>query len=109
MNAWNVWKNVDMTVTVKLPFFKILYLRFNLQIGFDHPSSENAFTDGLKINEGVTASTNIIIRKPPTCHLPDDSSVYIGELRASLLALLNVYHSQEISFLILIPYRLCLT
>ena len=41
------------------------------------------------------------IKKPFTCWLPDNSSVYTAELRAILLALKHVYYSKEESFLIL--------
>ena len=41
------------------------------------------------------------IKKPFTCRLPDDSSIYTAELRAILLALRHVYYSKEKSFLIL--------
>ena len=39
--------------------------------------------------------------KPYTCRLPNVSSVFTAELRAILLAVRHVYHSQENSFLIL--------
>ena len=54
--------------------------------------------------EGVAAaavSTKRIKKKPFTCRLPDDSSIYTAELRAILLALKHVYYSEEKSFLIL--------
>ena len=41
------------------------------------------------------------LKKPFTCRLPDDSSIYTAELRAILLALKHVYNSKEKSFLIL--------
>ena len=41
------------------------------------------------------------IKKPFTCRLPDDSSIYTSEFRASLLALRHVYYSKEESFLII--------
>ena len=40
-------------------------------------------------------------KKPFTCRLPDDSSIYTAELRAVLLALKHVYYSKEKSLLIL--------
>ena len=39
-------------------------------------------------------------KKPFTCRLPDDSSIYTAEWRAILLALKHVYYSKEKSFLI---------
>ena len=59
--------------------------------------------DGLKTDEGVAAAavSTKDIRKLYTCHFPDDSCVYTGELRAIVLALRHIYHSQEKSFLIL--------
>ena len=41
------------------------------------------------------------LKKPFTCRLPDDSSIYTAELRDILLALKHVYYSKEKSFSIL--------
>ena len=41
------------------------------------------------------------IRKPYTCRLPDDSSVFTAELRTILLALRHIQHSKEKSSLML--------
>ena len=59
------------------------------------------FTDGSKTEEEVAAAavSTKRIKKPFTCRLPDDSSIY--ELRAILLALKHVYYSKVKSFLIL--------
>ena len=74
-----------------------------LQLASDYPPSEKTCTGGSETVEGVAAAAVCTqnLRKPYTCHLPDDSSVYTGELRAILLALMHVYHSQETSFLFL--------
>ena len=41
------------------------------------------------------------IRKPYTCRLPDDSSIFTAELRAILLALRHMEDSKEKSSLVL--------
>ena len=45
------------------------------------------------------------IKKPFTCRLPDDNSIYTAELRAILLVLKHVYYSLKKSFLILSDSR----
>ena len=67
--------------------------QFYLQLISEYPSSEKKFTDGSKTEAGVTAAavSTKYPRKPLTCHLPDDSSIYTAELRAILLALKCIY------------------
>ena len=59
--------------------------------------------DGSKTEAGVTtaAVSTKCSGKPLTCRLLDDSSIYIAELRAILLALKHVYCSERKSILIL--------
>ena len=61
------------------------------------------FTNSSETEEGVAAAvvSTKQIKKPFTCQLPDDSSIYTAELRAILLALKHVYYSPKKSFLIL--------
>ena len=80
------------------------YRQFYLQLITEYPSSEkNKINDGSKPEEGVAAAavSTKDIRKPFTCGLQDDSSIFTAELRAILLALIHVFCSKEKSFLIL--------
>ena len=79
------------------------YKQIYLQLILEYPSSDFFFTDGFKTETGVTVASvsTKCSRKPLTCHLPDDSSIYTAELRAVLLALKHVYFSKEKSFFIL--------
>ena len=74
-----------------------IYKQLYLQLISEYPLSEKKFTDGSKTEEGVVAAAISTkgIKKPFTCWLPDDSSIYTAELRAILLALKHVYYSKE--------------
>ena len=79
------------------------YRQFCLQLITEYPSSENKkqnkkLTGGSKPEEGVAgaAVSTKDIRKPFTCGLQDDSSIFAAELRA-----IHIYCSKEKSFLIL--------
>ena len=79
------------------------YKQFYLQLISEYPSSEFVFIDGSKTEAGVAAvavSTKCS-RKPLTCCLLDNSSIYTAELQAILLAQKHVYCSKRKSFLIL--------
>ena len=60
-------------------------------------------SDGSKTSDGVAAAVESPrnYKKPYSCRLPGDSSIYPAELRAVLLTLKHVYHSKQKSFLIL--------
>ena len=74
-----------------------IYKQFYLQLISEYPLSEKMFTDGSETEEGVAAAgvSTKQIKKPFTCQLPDNSSIYTAELRAILLALKHVYYSKE--------------
>ena len=103
------WKLVVPTVRFDVASFKKdttnpeIYKQLYLQLTSEYPLSEIFFADGSKTKEGVAAAaiSTKRIKKPFTCWLPDDSSIYTAELWAILLALKPVYYSKEKSFLIL--------
>ena len=74
--------------TTKPEIYKQLYL----QLISEYPLSEQIFTGGSKTEEGVAAAavSTKRIKKPFTCRLPDDSSIYTAELRA-ILKLSNMF------------------
>ena len=80
-----------------------IHKQLYLQLISEYPLSEFPPPDSSKTEEGVAAAaiSTKRIKKPFTCRLPDDSSIYTAELRAILLALKHVYYSKEKSFLIL--------
>jgi len=79
------------------------YKQFYLQLTSEYSSSEFVFTDGSKTEAGVAAAavSTKYPRKPLTCRLPDDNSIYTAELRAILLTLKRINCSKRKSFLIL--------
>ena len=67
-----------------------IYKHLYLQLISEYPLSEKKFTDGSKTEEGVAAAaiSTKRIKKSFTCRLPNDSSVYTAELRATQTCLL---------------------
>ena len=93
----------DMTLSKKIQQTQ-KYINSSIYNLFLNTLYQNCFfTDGSKTEEGVAAAAGSTkrIKKPFTCRLPDDSSIYTAELRAVLLALKHVHYSKEKSFLIL--------
>ena len=86
-----------------IQYTRLQYKQFYLQLTSEYSSSEFVFTDGSKTEAGVAAAavSTKHPRKPLTCRLPDDSSIYTAELRAILLTLKRINCSKRKSFLIL--------
>ena len=68
----------------------------------NYSNYDQIYTDGSKAEEKVAAAAVAKKgKKIHQCRLPDNSSVFTAELRAILLALKEIYQSQNSSFLIL--------